>query len=273
MQNYIDLMKDVILNGEVKGDRTGTGTRSVFGRQLRFNLEDGFPLVTTKSIHFKSVVHELLWMISGSTNVKDLNVRGVKIWDAWADSSGELGPVYGAQWRDSGRCSIGGRGTGVDQLAAVIEEIKTDPNSRRMIVDSWSPQELHLMKLPPCHLLYQFNVMNDKLSCMMTLRSSDIFLGLPFDIASFALLTHMVAYVTGLGVGSLVISMGDTHLYTNHLEQALLQIKRKPIPLPELTLGDSSGGLMPVCIDDFEYEHVHLEYYSPHPAIKGAISV
>jgi len=264
MKQYLELLGDVLRNGAPKGDRTGTRTRSVFGRQLRFDLQDGFPLVTTKRVHFKAVVHELLWFISGETNVKPLQDVGVSIWDEWADENGSLGPVYGKQWRDWG----GAWKPSTDQLAEVIQEIKTTPNSRRMMVNAWSVHELAQMALPPCHFNFQFNVTNGALSCHMNIRSCDLFLGLPFNIASYALLTHMVAQVTRLNVGDLIISFGDAHIYNNHVDQVAEQLRREPRALPQLELVQGY-----LSIDDFSYSDVLLTGYDPHPAIKAPISV
>lgn len=274
MLNYLELLEDVILHGEVKGDRTGTGTRSVFGRQLRFDMgRYGFPLVTTKKVHFKSVVHELLWMISGDSNVRYLNDNGVTIWDEWADDGGNLGPVYGVQWRKWRDRYTSGEEDVTDyhdQLQMAIDEIKNNPNSRRIIVNSWNVADLPAMKLPPCPTMFQFDVTNGRLSCNVTIRSSDIFLGLPFDIAVYALLTHLVAHVTHLEVGDLVVSTGDTHLYHNHLQQALLQIKRQPRSGHCIRLWNADTI---TSIDDFKYENIKLELYDPWPAIKAEVSV
>lgn len=260
MQNYLSLLADLSTNGVRKSDRTGVGTYSLFGRQLRFDLSKGFPIVTTKKVHFKSIVHELLWFISGSTNVRYLQENGVSIWDEWADENGDLGPVYGSQWRHWNLW--------IDQLAEVINEIRRDPNSRRMIVTAWNPEDVPNMALPPCHLLYQFNVSNARLHCSMYIRSCDVFLGLPFNIASYALLTHMVAQVTGYEAGDLIISFGDVHLYSNHVEQASRQLARDPQPLPILKLSP-----VPVSIDGFHYDDIELRGYDPHPAIKAPIAV
>jgi len=270
MKAYLDLLRDVLENGVDKNDRTGTGTRSVFGRQLRFDLRDGFPLLTTKTIHAKSVIHELLWFISGDTNSNTLNEVGVSIWDEWADEGGELGPVYGAQWR---RWRAAGADSTsppveIDQLAQVVSEIRENPDSRRLIVSAWNVGELDSMKLPPCHLLYQFNVHGDRLHCLMTMRSCDVFLGLPFNIASYALLTMMIAQVTGLEPGDLILSLGDTHVYQNHFEQARIQLERTPKPLPTIRLNPAVKNLF-----DFTYDDFQLENYDPDPRISAPIAV
>lgn len=286
MKQYHDMLKYILANGVQKGDRTGTGTISTFGYQMRFNLAEGFPLVTTKKIHWKSVVHELLWLISGSTNIKYLKDNGVSIWDEWADESGELGPVYGKQWRkwpthenevyeysdvESGEVTSKYRLKTIDQLKEVIERIKTKPDCRRLIVTAWNPADVPKMKLPPCHAFFQFYVANGKLSCHMYQRSADAFLGVPFNIASYALLTHMVAYVTKLQVGEFVHSFGDLHIYLNHQEQVREQLTRKPTPLPRL--GFYSVGKTIECIDDFRFENINLVGYEPHPAIKAPVAV
>jgi len=268
MQQYLDLLRDVLDHGVRKDDRTGTGTLSVFGRQLRFDLAAGFPLITTKRVHTKSVIHELLWFVSGETNIRYLQDHGVTIWDEWADEQGELGPVYGAQWRHWRAASEDGTPREIDQLAEVVERIRRDPDSRRHVVSAWNVGEIDRMKLPPCHLLYQFNVAGDRLHCGMLMRSCDIFLGLPFNIASYALLNMMVAQVVGLEPGDLVISLGDAHLYLNHLEQARLQLSREPRTLPTLHLDPSVKSLF-----DFRFEHFSLEGYEPHPRIPAPIAV
>ncbi len=275
MKAYLDLLRDVLENGVDKGDRTGTGTRSVFGRLLRFDLSEGFPLVTTKAVHVRSILHELLWFIRGDTNVHSLQEKGVTIWNEWADDEGELGPVYGAQWRRwraAGAPEDESGGTDaareIDQLAAVVDQIRTNPDSRRLVVSAWNVGELDRMKLPPCHLLYQFNVQQDRLHCAMTMRSCDVFLGLPFNIASYALLTMMVAQVSDLEAGELVISLGDTHVYRNHFDQARLQLQRTPRPLPTMHLNPAVKSLF-----DFRYEDFRLEGYDPHPRIPAPISV
>jgi thymidylate synthase len=273
MKAYLDLLRDVMENGVDKGDRTGTGTRSVFGRQLRFDLEAGFPLVTTKKIHTKSVIQELLWFIAGDTNARTLQDRGVTIWDEWADDDGELGPVYGAQWRrwraaggDPGATDAEPRE--IDQLTQVVEQIRTNPDSRRLIVSAWNVGELEHMKLPPCHLLFQFNVQHDRLHCAMTMRSCDVFLGLPFNIACYALLTMMIAQTTDLRPGELIVSLGDTHVYQNHFEQVRLQLEREPRALPTMTLNPAVKSLF-----DFTYEDFKLEGYDPHPRIPAPVAV
>ncbi|WP_070327348.1 thymidylate synthase [Exiguobacterium aurantiacum] len=264
MKQYHDLCNHILDHGVVKEDRTGTGTTSVFGYQMRFNLQDGFPLITTKKLHTRSIIHELLWFISGDTNVRYLQDNGVRIWNEWADEDGNLGPVYGAQWRSFPKPD----GSSVDQLAQVIEQIKTNPDSRRLVVSAWNPGQLEDMALPPCHLLFQFYVADGKLSCQLYQRSADTFLGVPFNIASYALLTHMVAHVTGLEVGDFVHTLGDAHIYHNHLEQVQLQLTRDTRPLPKLNiLRDVSS------IEDFRFEDFELVGYDPHPHIKGAVSV
>jgi thymidylate synthase len=264
MQAYLDLLREVLEQGAVKGDRTGTGTRSVFGRQLRFDLRQGFPLLTTKKLHLRSIVHELLWFLQGDTNVRYLQQNKVGIWDEWADADGELGPVYGKQWR---RWS-GPEGTEIDQMRWVVEEIRRNPDSRRLIVSAWNVADLPEMALMPCHALFQFYVADGRLSCQLYQRSADIFLGVPFNIASYALLTHMVAQVTGLGVGDFVHTFGDLHLYSNHLEQAREQLARAPLPLPRLELDPSVTDLF-----DFRFEHVNIRDYQSHAAIKAPVAV
>ncbi|TCI54051.1 thymidylate synthase [Exiguobacterium sp. SH1S21] len=264
MKQYHDLCNHILDHGVVKEDRTGTGTTSVFGYQMRFNLQDGFPLITTKKLHTRSIIHELLWFISGDTNVRYLQDNGVRIWNEWADEDGNLGPVYGSQWRSFPKPD----GSSVDQLAQVIEQIKTNPDSRRLVVSAWNPGQLDDMALPPCHLLFQFYVADGKLSCQLYQRSADTFLGVPFNIASYALLTHMVAHVTGLEVGDFVHTLGDAHIYHNHLDQVKLQLTRDTRPLPQLNiLRDVSS------IEDFRFEDFELVGYDPHPHIKGAVSV
>jgi thymidylate synthase len=264
MRAYLDLLRRILETGVEKSDRTGTGTRSVFGHQMRFDLAEGFPLVTTKKLHLKSIVHELLWFLSGSTNVGYLREHGVTIWDEWADEDGELGPVYGHQWR-----SWPGRGgVAIDQIAQVIESIRTDPDSRRHIVSAWNPAEVDRMALPPCHALFQFWVARGRLSCQLYQRSADVFLGVPFNIASYALLTAMVAQVTGLAAGEFVHTFGDAHLYSNHLEQARLQLGREPRALPSLRLNPDVRSIF-----DFRFEDVEVAGYDPHPAIKAPIAV
>jgi thymidylate synthase len=270
MQQYLDLMRRIIDEGTPKADRTGTGTRSIFGHQMRFDLADGFPLVTTKKMHLKSIIFELLWFLRGDTNVGYLNDHGVTIWNEWADNDGGLGPVYGYQWR-----SWPGRdGTAIDQISEVIEQIRTNPDSRRLIVSAWNVADVPLMALPPCHLLFQFYVADDpaggtkRLSCQLYQRSADVFLGVPFNIASYALLTMMVAQVTGLAPGDFVHTFGDAHIYDNHLEQAELQLKREPRPLPTLRIEPSVRSIF-----DFQYEHFRLENYDPHPHIAAPVAV
>ncbi|OQP08983.1 MULTISPECIES: thymidylate synthase [Geobacillus] len=264
MKQYLDLLRDILENGIEREDRTGTGTLSVFGRQLRFDLQKGFPLLTTKKLHIRSIIYELLWFLRGDTNIRFLNENGVTIWDEWADENGELGRIYGAQWR-AWRTADGGT---IDQITRVVEEIKHNPNSRRLLVSAWNVAELGEMKLPPCHYAFQFYVANGRLSCMWQQRSVDTFLGLPFNIASYALLTHMVAQQCGLGVGELIFSGGDVHLYKNHLEQAKLQLTREPRPLPKLIIKRK-----PDSIFDYRYEDFEFVGYDPHPAIKAPISV
>ncbi|HEU5042871.1 MAG TPA: thymidylate synthase [Nocardioidaceae bacterium] len=264
MQAYHDLLQRILDDGVEKGDRTGTGTLSVFGHQMRFDLSQGFPLVTTKKVHTRSVFAELLWFLRGDTNVRWLQERGVSIWDEWADENGNLGPVYGAQWRSWPAPD----GRHIDQLRNVVEAIGKDPDSRRHVVSAWNVADLPRMALAPCHALFQFYVADGRLSCQLYQRSGDVFLGVPFNIASYALLTHMVAQVTGLQVGDFVHTLGDAHLYLNHLDQARLQLTREPRTLPRLQLDGSVTEL-----DAFELEHITLEGYDPHPAIKAPIAV
>ena len=264
MRQYLDLMERVLAEGVEKRDRTGVGTRSIFGHQLRFDLTQGFPLITTKKLHVKSIIYELLWFLRGDTNVKYLDEHGVTIWDDWADANGDLGPVYGRQWR-SWPTPDGGS---IDQMAGVVDEIRRNPNSRRLIVTAWNPGENERMALSPCHCLFQFYVADGALSCQLYQRSADVFLGVPFNIASYALLTLMVAQVTGLKPGAFIHSFGDTHLYLNHLEQARLQLTRSPRPLPTLRLNPALKDLFA-----FRYEDFSLEGYEPHPHIKAAVAV
>jgi len=264
MRAYLDLLDHVLHHGTEKTDRTGTGTRSVFGWQMRFDLAEGFPLVTTKKVHWKSVVHELIWFLRGDTNVAYLKEHGVSIWDEWADAEGNLGPVYGRQWRAWPTAD----GGAVDQIRWVVDEIRRNPDSRRLIVSAWNVGELPKMALMPCHTLFQFYVADGKLSCQLYQRSGDIFLGVPFNIASYALLTHMVAQACGLGVGDFVHTLGDAHLYSNHVEQARLQLGREPKPLPRVVLNPQVRAL-----EDFRFEDIALEGYAPHPAIKAPVAV
>lgn len=264
MQQYLDLIRRVLAEGVLKEDRTGTGTISVFGHQMRFNLEDGFPLITTKKLHLKSIIYELLWFLKGSTNVKYLQDNGVRIWNEWAKEDGELGPIYGYQWRSWPDYS----GGHIDQVLQVIESIKNNPDSRRHIVSAWNVGQIDEMQLPPCHILFQFYVANGRLSCQLYQRSADIFLGVPFNIASYALLTMMVAQVCGLKPGDFVHTLGDSHIYCNHIEQVKLQISREPRPLPVMKINPSIRN-----IDEFSFEDFELTGYDPHPHIKGDIAV
>ncbi len=264
MQAYLDLVRNVLDAGVRKGDRTGTGTLSVFGAQLRFDLAKGFPLVTTKKVHLKSIVHELLWFLAGDTNVRYLQDNGVSIWNEWADANGDLGPVYGKQWR-SWATPDGGS---IDQIAGVLNEIRSNPNSRRMIVTAWNPADLDKMALAPCHCLFQFHVADGRLSCQLYQRSADIFLGVPFNIASYALLTQMIAHVTGLKPGDFIHTFGDAHLYINHLDQAREQLTRAPRALPTLKLNPAVKSLF-----DFTFEDIAVENYDPYPAIKAPVAV
>jgi thymidylate synthase len=274
MKQYLDLVKHVLENGAQKGDRTGTGTMSVFGYQMRFDLSEGFPLVTTKKLHLKSIIYELLWFLNGDTNIKYLNDNGVKIWDEWADENGNLGPVYGAQWRNWDNREI-------DQITELIETLKTNPNSRRMLVSAWNPRVLPdtsqsfadnvaegKVALPPCHAFFQFYVSDGKLSCQLYQRSADIFLGVPFNIASYALLTMMIAQVCGYAPGDFIHTFGDAHIYNNHMEQLELQLSREPKPLPKMVLNPDVKNIF-----DFKFEDFMLENYEPHPHIKGAVAV
>ena len=264
MKQYLDLLEHVMENGIRKDDRTGTGTISVFGYQMRFNLEEGFPLLTTKKLHTKSIIHELLWFLKGDTNTKYLNENGVRIWNEWADENGELGKIYGYQWRSWTSPEQGN----IDQISRVIESIKNNPDSRRHIVSAWNVSDLDKMALPPCHILFQFYVADGKLSCQLYQRSADIFLGVPFNIASYAMLMMMVAQVTGLKPGDFVHTLGDAHIYLNHIEQVKLQLTREPRKLPELKINRERKSIF-----DFEFDDFELLNYDPHPHIKGEISV
>ncbi len=264
MQQYQQLLRHVLDSGVEKSDRTGTGTRSVFGYQMRFDLRDSFPMVTTKKLHWKSIAHELLWFLSGSTNIGYLKENGVRIWDEWADENGDLGPVYGSQWRSWPTAE----GESIDQISQVIDQIKTNPDSRRLIVSAWNVAEVPNMKLPPCHAFFQFYVANGELSCQLYQRSADVFLGVPFNISSYALLVSMVAAVTGLKPGDFVHTLGDAHLYSNHLDQAKLQLEREPRPLPTLKIDR-----VPDSIFDFTFDDFQLLGYDPHPHIKAAVAV
>jgi len=264
MKQYLNLMQHVLENGTPKTDRTGTGTVSVFGYQMRFNLEEGFPLVTTKKLHLRSIIHELLWFLKGETNTKYLKDNGVSIWDEWADEDGNLGPVYGSQWRSW----KGADGKAVDQITQVIEMIKKNPDSRRLIVSAWNVAEIEKMALPPCHAFFQFYVADGKLSCQLYQRSADIFLGVPFNIASYALLTMMVAQVCGLGLGDFVHTLGDAHLYSNHIEQTKLQLSRAPHKLPQMKINPKVKSIF-----DFKFEDFELKDYEFHPHIKAPVAV
>ena len=275
MKQYLDLLQHILDNGFQKGDRTGTGTKSVFGYQMRFNLEDGFPLLTTKKVHLRSIIHELLWLINGDTNIKYLHDNKVSIWDEWADENGDLGPIYGAQWRNWNN-------EGIDQIADLIDSIKNNPNSRRHIVTAWNPSVLPDEKskdfaqnvadgkaaLPPCHAFFQFYVADNKLSCQLYQRSADVFLGVPFNIASYSLLTMMIAQVCGLGLGDFVHTFGDVHIYNNHIDQVKLQLSREPRQLPTMKLNPEVKSIF-----DFKYEDFKLENYNPHDAIKADVSI
>ena len=264
MKQYLDLMQKVLNEGQKKSDRTGTGTLSIFGHQMEFDLSDGFPLVTTKKVHLKSIVHELIWFLQGSTNISYLKENGVSIWDEWADEKGDLGPVYGAQWRS---WPDGNNGT-IDQIQNLIQGIKTNPDSRRHIVSAWNPALVDEMALPPCHSLFQFYVANEELSCQLYQRSADIFLGVPFNIASYALLTHMVAHVCNLKTGKFVHTFGDAHLYLNHLDQAKLQLSRDTKMLPQLKLNSEVKNIF-----DFKFEDIEITNYESHPSISAPIAV
>ena len=264
MKQYHDLLKHVLSQGQEKSDRTGTGTLSIFGHQMRFNLEDGFPLLTTKKIHFKSVAYELLWFLKGSTNIAYLKENNIKIWDEWADSNGELGPIYGNQWRSW----VSANGVKFDQITDVIESIKSNPDSRRHVVSAWNVGEIDNMKLPPCHILFQFYVLNNKLSCQLYQRSADIFLGVPFNIASYALLTMMIADQCGLGYGEFIHTFGDAHIYTNHIDQVQQQLKRDFRPLPNLSIKKNINSIYDYVYDDFA-----LNNYDPHSHIKAKVAI
>ena len=264
MRQYLDLLRHVLEHGAEKSDRTGTGTRSVFGWQMRFDLAAGFPLVTTKKLHLRSIIHELIWFLRGQTNIAYLKEHGVSIWDEWADEQGELGPVYGKQWR----AWAAPDGRSIDQIAAIVEEIRRNPDSRRLIVSAWNVADLPAMALQPCHTMFQFYVAGGRLSCQLYQRSADIFLGVPFNIASYALLTHMVAQVCDLAPGDFVHTLGDAHLYSNHFEQAREQLLREPRPLPHLSLNPAVR-----LLDAFRFEDITIEGYTPHPAIKAPVAV
>tara|TARA_B100001093_G_scaffold240619_1_gene230399 strand:- start:1677 stop:2471 length:795 start_codon:yes stop_codon:yes gene_type:complete len=264
MQQYLNLMHHVIENGQEKSDRTGTGTKSVFGYQMRFNLQDGFPCITTKRLHLRSIIHELLWFLKGDTNIKYLKENKVRIWDEWADKNGDLGPVYGAQWRSWPKPN----GQHIDQISQLISQINENPHSRRLIVSAWNVSEIENMALPPCHAFFQFYVSNGKLSCQLYQRSADIFLGVPFNIASYALLTMMIAQVCNLKAGEFIHTLGDAHLYTNHLEQSSLQLTRKFRELPQMKINPKIKNIFDFTIDDFE-----LINYNPHPHIKGLVAI
>lgn len=264
MKSYHDLLEHILAHGTPKEDRTGTGTLSVFGHQMRFNLNEGFPLVTTKKIHLRSIIHELLWFLSGDTNIKYLKDNNVRIWDEWADENGNLGPVYGAQWRSWKTAD----GKAIDQIENLLEQIKTNPDSRRLIVNAWNVAAIEDMALPPCHTMFQFYVANNQLSCQLYQRSADVFLGVPFNIASYALLTHMIAQECNLGVGDFVHTIGDAHLYLNHIEQAKTQLAREHFPLPKLKLNPKVKSVF-----DFSFEDIEILNYESHPTIKAPIAV
>lgn len=264
MKQYLDLLEHITSTGVEKTDRTGTGTISVFGHQMRFDLAEGFPLLTTKKLHLKSIIYELLWFLKGETNVKSLNNNGVTIWDEWANENGELGPIYGYQWRSWPTAS----GDHIDQISQIIDSLKNNPNSRRHLVCAWNVGQIDQMALPPCHVLFQFYVANGKLSCQLYQRSADVFLGVPFNIASYALLTMMVAQVTGLQPGEFIHTLGDTHIYLNHIEQVKLQLSREPRLLPKMVINPEVKSIF-----DFKYEDFSLQDYNPHPHIKGAIAI
>ena len=264
MKQYLNLCERIMREGVVKHDRTGTGTRSVFGHQMRFNMAEGFPLLTTKKLHLKSIIYELLWFLRGDTNVRYLQEHGVSIWDEWADASGELGPVYGHQWRSWPDY----KGGTIDQISNLVQQIRTNPDSRRLLVSAWNVAEVDQMALPPCHCLFQFYVADGKLSLQLYQRSADVFLGVPFNIASYALLLQMMAQVTGLQCGDFVHTLGDAHIYLNHLEQVQLQLTREPRPLPTMNLNPDVKNLF-----DFRYEDFRLEGYNPHPHIAGKVAV
>ncbi|MGK2859898.1 MAG: thymidylate synthase [Thermoanaerobaculia bacterium] len=264
MRAYLDLLQHILDHGVTKADRTGTGTTSVFGYQMRFDLAAGFPLLTTKKLHLKSIIHELLWFLAGDTNVRYLRENGVTIWDEWADERGELGPVYGHQWRSWPAAD----GRSIDQISQVVDQIRENPDSRRLIVSAWNPVEIDKMALPPCHALFQFYVAGGRLSCQLYQRSADVFLGVPFNIASYALLTMMVAQVADLALGDFVHTFGDVHLYSNHVEQARLQLTREPRPLPAMRMNSERRSIL-----DFRYDDFALESYDPHPAIRAAVAV
>lgn len=264
MRQYLDLMQDILNHGVEKGDRTGTGTLSLFGYQIRFNLQDGFPLLTTKKLHLKSIIYELLWFLKGESNIQYLQEHGVRIWNEWADQNGDLGPVYGVQWRSWKTAD----GRIIDQISQVVDQIKTNPNSRRLIVTAWNPADIENMALPPCHLLFQFYVANGRLSCQLYQRSADIFLGVPFNIASYSLLTMMMAQVCDLEIGEFILTFGDVHLYLNHIEQAKIQLQRQPYPLPQMELNPAIKSIF-----NFDYPDFKLLNYQAHPHIKATVAV